>query len=77
MAESRGEVDDDVAGEGVASDVADQGDVVGGGGCLYVVCPGVFGGEVVLEFGAQDGAVFTAATIARAVAADEDDGVEE
>lgn len=65
-----GDVENDISGEGVAADVADESEVRipprGMGGRDG-------GGEVSLEVVAEDGAVDAAALVASAVSADEND----
>lgn len=64
------DVDDDVAGEGVATDVADESDLRG---ALLRGLSG--GGEMKRKMVSEDGAVDTAALVTGAVSADEDDRV--
>lgn len=67
---AEGDVENDVSGEGVAADVADESE-------MRIPARGMRGrdgqGEVGLEVVAEDGAVDAAATVAAAVSADEND----
>lgn len=67
---SRGNVEDDVAREGVAADVADESDVRS---AVRGVEGRDGGREVQLKVVAQDRAIYTAALVASAVSADEHD----
>lgn len=62
------DVQDHVAGESMAANVADESNLRGGGGGRREC------GEMELKVVPEDGAVDTAALIAGAVSADEDDG---
>lgn len=63
----RGNVDDDVAGEGVAANMADE------SGTRRARGVGAGGGEMELKLVAEDRAIDTASLVAGAVSADEND----
>ena len=67
---SGGDVEDDVAGEGVAADVADESDVRS---AVRGVEGRDVGREMQLKVVAQNRAIYTAALVAIAVSADEHD----